>query len=214
MEKRQYLYHSGDYLDVGEFMDDWRRDYGEELPEKEARQLLSVQAEDDLRYVAADVDAALARENPGGSLVARDARHSRDAPSGLSGPYGSFASLLGDTGPGGPLRGCDAFEVYVEGRSLFVTGMSRGAGAQIEVRALGPDQVPRLGEATEAFLDGRPTPLRRLWADASRILLLHGGVAVMPPGTPHPAAADAETPTGCSVASRAPTDRSGDGALQ
>lgn len=176
------LYDSGDYADVDEFMERHRDDFGEDLRREQAWRLLSEQRREDLAYVVEDADRLISREAPGGLLMARGTQSRWDgSSSGFSNPYGSFASLVGDTGGCGLFRDCTDFKVYVEGGGLFVDGRHHDGLVSVEVRALPREQAQRFGGVADSFLNGNPAPMRRLWDRASRIDVRQGGLALVVP---------------------------------
>ncbi len=179
---RRTLYDSGDYADVDELMGRYREDFGEDIAEEQAWELLAEQSREDLEWVVGDVDALLSRECPGGALMVRGTQRRWDGPSsGFSDPYGSFASLMGDTGYGGLFKDCGDFEIYVEDGSLFVGGVHHDGRASVEVRALTADQAGTFDGAADAFLRGHPRPMGELWERASRIDVRQGGLALVAP---------------------------------
>ena len=176
------LYDGGDYTDVDEFMDRYREDFGEDITEEQAWELLAEQDREDLEWVVEDVDALLSQENPDGALMVRGVqRRWNGLSSGFSDPYGSFASLMGDTGRDGLFKDCEAFRVYVEGGSLFVDGIHHDGRVSVEARALAADQLDRFDDAADAFLRGHPEPMNELWGQASRIDVQQGGLTVVAP---------------------------------
>lgn len=177
------LFDRDDYLDVGELMERYREEFGEEISERRAWELLTEQSREDLEWVVEDADALLSRENPGGALAVRGTQQRWDGPSsGFCDPYGSFASLMGDTGRGGVFQDCGGFRVYVDGGSLFVDGFHHDGRVSVEVRAMSEEQLERFDGAADAALRGRPGPMIELWERASRLTVLQGGLALAPPG--------------------------------